>query len=359
MAGMDAAPGSDLTVARLGAVSFLNTRPLVDGLDHDRRVQLRYAVPSALPGLLGEGLVDAALVPVIDLARRAGEWERVSDACIGSDGRTLTVRVFSKVPPERMEVLHVDPDSHTSVALARLLWSHVYGRPLRLEPIAAAERLRDCEAVLLIGDKVVTTPMPWFDHHVDLGDAWNKWTGLPFVFAVWARRTERRGDAATWRHGEMKPDAVTRGRGNGASAGVAPGCGDVGCECRPRSELQSEPQCLPQSLSASEGLSEPEAQAREQSRRGDAVKRGPGSFDDDPIARILEAARDRGVLRAAEIGAEYGPQRGWPRELAVEYLTRVLMFKLTPEALAGMDRYFELLAEAGLLSRMDRSAVTR
>jgi chorismate dehydratase len=177
---------ADRQPLRLGAVSFLNTRPLVDGLTEDSGVELRFAVPAMLPGLLHEGLVDAALVPVIDLARSAGRWERVSDACIASDGRTLTVRVFSKVPPDRMEVLHVDPDSHTSVALARLIWEHVYHRPLRIEPMVEAERVRDCESVLLIGDKVVTTPMLWFDHHVDLGDAWKKWTGLPFVFAVWA-----------------------------------------------------------------------------------------------------------------------------------------------------------------------------
>jgi chorismate dehydratase len=280
-------PGStnDDSVARLGAVSFLNTRPLVDGLDDDPRVELHYAVPSALPGLLAEGLVDAALIPVIDLARNADKWERVSDSCIGSDGRTLTVRVFSKVPPERMEVLRVDSDSHTSVALARLIWGHVYRRPLQLEPMVPAEDLRDCESVLLIGDKVATTPMLWFDYHVDLGDAWKKWTGLPFVFAVWARKKEGRGDAGTRR------------------------CGD---------KL---------------------------------------SIDGDPIARVLECARDSGTARAAEIGAEYGPKRGWPTALAVEYLTRALMFKLTPAALAGMNRYFELLVEAELVPYRNQDVV--
>ncbi|HOA73560.1 MAG TPA: menaquinone biosynthesis protein [Phycisphaerae bacterium] len=256
----------------MGAVSFLNTRPLVCGLDDDPRVELQYAVPSALPGLLAEGRVDAALIPVIDLARNADKWERVSDSCIASDGRTLTVRVFSKVPPDRMEVLHVDPDSHTSVALARLIWKHVYRRPLRIEPAGPAEDLRNRESVLLIGDKVATTPMLWFDYHVDLGDAWKKWTGLPFVFAVWARRKDRENEAATGRR------------------------------------------------SAAE------------------------------IARILETARDQGTARAAEIGAEYGPKRDWPTALAVEYLTRALMFKLTPAALAGMNRYIELVTEAGLIS---------
>lgn len=175
---------------KLGVVSFLNSKPLIEGLTDDPRVELRFAVPSALPELLHHNTVDAALIPSIDLARSNGQWRRISDACIGSPGRTLTVRVFSKIPPERMEVLHIDPDSHTSIVLARLIWAHVYRHPLRLEPITAVSRLRDCESVLLIGDKVVTTPMPWFDYHVDLGDAWRRWTGLPFVFAAWATHSD-------------------------------------------------------------------------------------------------------------------------------------------------------------------------
>ena len=110
----------------LGVVSFLNSRPLVEGLDAEAGVSLTYAVPSALAGMLRTGEVDAALIPVIDLARGAGRWKRVSDACIGSDGETMTVRVFSRVPPEEMSILYVDEDSHTSVALSRLIWSRYY-----------------------------------------------------------------------------------------------------------------------------------------------------------------------------------------------------------------------------------------
>ena len=61
------------------------------------------------------------------------------------------------------------------------------------------------------------------------------------------------------------------------------------------------------------------------------------------------AARDRGVARAAEIAAETGPARGWPLNLAVEYMTRALMYRITPAAEAGMNHYFELLAEAQLV----------
>ncbi|MBI4580530.1 MAG: hypothetical protein HY718_12555 [Planctomycetes bacterium] len=277
---------------------------MIDGLEEDPQVELHCAVPAALPGLLRERQVDAALVPVIDLARAGEEWERVSDACIASDGRTLTVRVFSKVPPERIEVLHVDADSHTSVALARLVWANVYRRPLRIEPMPEADRLRDCESVLLIGDKVVTTPMPWFDHHVDLGDAWKKWTHLPFVFAVWAAPAE--GDTRS------EPGAQATGR-YGTGGRTSPQQ-----PARLRSGL-----CLP-------------------------GRQATGGVRMD-LDRLLRDARDRGVARAGQIAAEIGPQHGWPVSLAVEYLTRRLMYALTPEALAGMNRFIELLTRAGIV----------
>jgi len=185
-------------------VSFLNARPLIEGLDAEPGVRLDYAVPSALAGMLRSGQVDVALIPVIDLARETGSggssddgttsWRRISDACIGSDGETMTVRVFSRVPPERMSTLHVDGDSHTSIALAQLLWSRYFKRRLTLVPLEGVMTPGDCESVLLIGDKVVTKRPCRFPHEIDLGAAWKEWTGLPFVFAVWVLRADRAGD---------------------------------------------------------------------------------------------------------------------------------------------------------------------
>lgn len=182
--GIMATDVPDMTT--LGVVSFLNSRPLIEGLNAETGIGLYYAVPSALPGLLGSGQVDAALVPVIDWARAAGAWDRISDGCIGCDGETLTVRVFSRVPPEEIRTLYVDPDSHTSVALAQVLWTYYYERRLTLLPMNAIESWSDCEAVLLIGDKVVNAPLVGFEHEIDLGGAWKAWQGLPFVFAIWA-----------------------------------------------------------------------------------------------------------------------------------------------------------------------------
>lgn len=175
---------------RVGAVSFLNSRPLIHTLDASAGVQLTLDVPSRLPGLLNRDLVDVALCPVIDLARNARRWDLISDACVGCDGQTLTVRIFSRVPPEEITHLHVDGDSHTSVALAMVVWNEMYGTALSIAPY---EPGRDdaCQAVLLIGDKVIASPMTGFDHEIDLGGAWKSLTGLPFVFAAWVKRRDR------------------------------------------------------------------------------------------------------------------------------------------------------------------------
>jgi len=175
---------------RLGVVSFLNARPLIQGLDRRPDISLLFDVPARLPELLDREEVHSALVPVIDLVQPDRRWKIISNACIGCDGETLTVRVFSRVPPGEIEHLHVDGDSHTSVALAQVVWQERFGRRLRVTPFTPTTDHDDCQAILLIGDKVVSHTLTDFDIQTDLGGAWKSLTGLPFVFAVWAAREE-------------------------------------------------------------------------------------------------------------------------------------------------------------------------
>ena len=170
---------------RIGVVSYLNAKPLVEGLDAWEDAELIYDVPARLPGLLDRRAVDAALVPVIDLFDRHDAWRIISDACIGCDGETLTVRIFSRFQPEDVRRLHVDGDSHTSVVLARIIWQECYGRRLEVVPFQGTEAVEECEAVLLIGDKVVHNRLVGFEIQTDLGSVWKSLTSLPFVFAVW------------------------------------------------------------------------------------------------------------------------------------------------------------------------------
>ena len=175
---------------KIGVVSFLNARPLICGLDQEPTIRLLFDVPSSLTERLLNGVFDAALVPVIDLWEQRSRLRIVSNSCIGCDGETLTVRVFSQVPPEDIRRIFVDSDSRTSIALAKLLWPALFHRQLDFQKLNARCELGGCESVLLIGDKVVGVDSTQFRYQIDLGGAWKTLTGLPFVFAVWAARRD-------------------------------------------------------------------------------------------------------------------------------------------------------------------------
>lgn len=171
---------------RVGSVSFLNAKPLIYGLDEVDGVDLMLDVPSRLLDGMREGRLDVALLPVIDYQRLDGARLLCSGG-IGCDGPTLTVRIFSPIPIERIETLACDTDSHTSVALARILLAEVYG--VRPEFVPLADRATHAPpALLLIGDKVIRDEPAGFAYQLDLGEAWKRWTGLPFVFAAWVAR---------------------------------------------------------------------------------------------------------------------------------------------------------------------------
>jgi chorismate dehydratase len=190
---------------RVGIVRFLNTTPLVDGLEKLPQLALTPVVPSRLAGMLHGGEVDLALVSVIDAARSTTDGTgRLSMLCcgmIGCDGPTLTVRVFSAVPLDQVTTLAADTDSHTSIALAQVILKRAYGRSVKVVPFDARERVsrggdspeqREWpETLLMIGDKVVTDSPPAvrYPYQLDLGEEWKKLTGLPFVYAIWMCRS--------------------------------------------------------------------------------------------------------------------------------------------------------------------------
>ena len=192
-------PDTQVTPARIGCVSFMNTLPLIEGLGKLDDVRLTLTAPSGLAGLLASGDVDVALVSTIDYQRSDEPLALLPCGMIGCDGPTMTVRVFSRVPPERITTLHADADSHTSVALASLVLMGMGAQSPTIVPFDVdafrAQRKDDIErgedvwpeAMLLIGDKVVTDSPPavWYPHQVDLGAEWKEQTGLPFVYAAW------------------------------------------------------------------------------------------------------------------------------------------------------------------------------
>lgn len=177
-------------VVRVGAVSYLNTKPLVAGLEARQDLfSLRFDVPSRCAALLHDGTVDLGLVPAIEYQR--GEYWIVPDLAIGSDGPIASVAVFSRVPVDRIRTLAVDTSSKTSVALTRILCAHRWGATPAFVPAEPDLRamLDQSDAALLIGDPALAAePQDYGALKVDLGAEWRAMTGLPFVYAVWAGR---------------------------------------------------------------------------------------------------------------------------------------------------------------------------
>lgn len=171
---------------RIGSVSFLNAKPLIYGLEEAAGLDLKLDVPSRLLDGLLEHRFDVALLPVIDYQRMAG-LRFLTSGGIACDGHTLTVRIFSPVPINQIATLACDTDSHTSVALARILLGEMHGVRPAFIPLDEAAHDPYC-ARLLIGDKVVCEEPENLPHQLDLGHAWKTHTGLPFVFAAWMAR---------------------------------------------------------------------------------------------------------------------------------------------------------------------------
>ncbi len=180
---------------RLGVVSFLNTVPLIDGLETIEGISLIPKVPSSLIGCLEAGEVDLALASSIDYQKSSESLRILRVGLLSSDGHTLTVRLCSRVLIEDVQEVHCDIDSHTSVALLQIVMKDVYEKNITIVPTelrSLGDNKEDWpESVLMIGDKVVSRASgSKYIYELDLGEAWKEKTGLPFVFAIWMGKSD-------------------------------------------------------------------------------------------------------------------------------------------------------------------------
>ena len=177
---------------RIGAVSYLNSKPLVRGLGEALPgAEVSFDLPSRLADDLAQGRLDVALIPLIEHLRQPST-QIVSNACVACCGPVLSVKVYFRTPPEQVRTLALDEGSRTSAALTRLLLSRLHQVAPAIEPLAIGTSLEQttADAVLLIGDRAMHPPAGDFVLAWDLGEQWNRWTGLPFVFATWVARAD-------------------------------------------------------------------------------------------------------------------------------------------------------------------------
>lgn len=210
---------SEISTTRLGVVSFLNTLPMIDGLESLKDIELKFTVPSCLIDQLLSDEVDMALCSTIDFQKSPEPLVIIPCGILGCDGPTLTVRLYSSIPIHQLEQVYCDTDSHTSIVLLRILLKEIYDIEPEVidynarEHVAENKPMEWPKAMLLIGDKVVTDSPPAvrYPHQLDLGAVWANMTELPFVFAAWMAKK-------TTSLEKLRPAAITLDRQRRANA---------------------------------------------------------------------------------------------------------------------------------------------
>jgi chorismate dehydratase len=173
---------------RVGAVNYLNTKPLVYGFGKGlmkQEIELTMDYPAKLAQMLQDDRIDIGLIPVA-IIPKLPEYHIISNYCIGCHGAVASVCLFSEVPLNQVTHLLLDYQSRTSVALLKiLLQEHWHIAPVWQEASAGYEtQITGTTAGLVIGDRAFAQRNR-SAYMYDLGAAWQEMTGLPFVFATW------------------------------------------------------------------------------------------------------------------------------------------------------------------------------
>ena len=173
---------------RVGAVSYLNTKPLLYGITRSaisEKIDLVTDYPANIAARLIEGSIDVGLVPVA-IIPKLPEFHIITDYCIGAEGPVASVGIFSEQPMDSVKNVLLDYQSRTSVSLARVLLKHYWKKEVHF--LEASEgyqsKIKNDTAGVVIGDRAfsqrIVSPFMY-----DLAEAWLAFTGLPFVFAAW------------------------------------------------------------------------------------------------------------------------------------------------------------------------------
>jgi chorismate dehydratase len=173
---------------RVGAVSYLNTKPLLYGLQHhavSESIDLMEDYPANLARALQDNTIDIGLVPVAVIPRLP-EAHIVSNYCIGATGPVASVCIFSEVPMEQIQNLYLDYQSKTSVNLARILLKYYWKKEVQFleAPTNFMDLIDGTTAAVIIGDRALDK-YDSYPFRYDLAEAWIGYTGKPFVFATW------------------------------------------------------------------------------------------------------------------------------------------------------------------------------
>lgn len=175
-------------MTKIGAVTYLNARPLVYGLERSDRFEIRYDVPSECARLLHGRQIDVGLIPSIEYLRGPQPYAIVPGPAVTSRGPVASVAIYTRKDMKDIRTVAMDTSSRTSVVLSTVMLMRRFG--VTLEPVPMAPdldaMLASADAALIIGDVALFLDEAAAGvQKIDLGEQWTAMTGLPFVYACW------------------------------------------------------------------------------------------------------------------------------------------------------------------------------
>ncbi len=177
-----------MATLRVSVVQYLNSVPLVWGMLHGEqqgRFDLEFTTPALCAEAIRQRKSDVGIIPSIEY-QRMDRMQILSGLSIASKNEVKSVLLLSKVPIDKVQSVAVDNSSRTSAALLRVLMRKFYSHWVNPQQAAPkpAEMLKRADAALVIGDTALTYKGDVPEVY-DLAAEWKRFTGLPFVFAVW------------------------------------------------------------------------------------------------------------------------------------------------------------------------------
>jgi chorismate dehydratase len=175
---------------RVSIVSYLNSKPFLYGLQNSdvaREIELSCDIPSKVAAKLSFNLADVGLIPVAGL-EDLDDYQIIGKYCIGAVRKVKTVVLASEVPLEEIETILMDYQSRSSVLLAKVLAKFYWKKSFNWENTCndfQNSSIKGKTAGVVIGDRVFDIENK-YRYIYDLSEEWYSFTGLPFVFAVWA-----------------------------------------------------------------------------------------------------------------------------------------------------------------------------
>jgi len=173
-----------MTKAKVSAINYTNTKPFLLGLQQLDELELQLDYPSKIAENLIQNKAQIGIIPLAEYLRNKNQLQIISDYGIACNGEVKTVALLSNLPLPEIQNIVLDYQSRTSVELCKILCKHFWNIQPTFSALKVQDNIEQLESVVIIGDRVFEYENK-FKYKYDLGLEWKKFTGLPFVFAVW------------------------------------------------------------------------------------------------------------------------------------------------------------------------------